>query len=62
MEIILIIAIPMIVLLVFVVLCLKTDWQEIERQNQQYYVDGYHIYYDRKILRQINNNNKTKEI
>ena len=20
--------------------------------NQQYYIDGYHIYYDRKILRQ----------
>lgn len=62
MELTLIIAVPTIVLLVFVVLCLKTDWQEIERQNQQYYVDGYHIYYDRKILRQMNNNNKTKEI
>lgn len=62
MELILIIAIPTIVLLAFVVLCLKTDWQEVERQNQQYYVDGYHIYYDRKILRQINNNNKPKEI
>ena len=62
MELILIIAVPTIVLLLFVVLYLKTDWQEIERQNQQYYVDGYHIYYDRKILRQMNNNNKTKEI
>lgn len=62
MELIPIIAIPTIVLLAFVVLYLKTDWQEIERQNQQYYVDGYHIYYDRKILRQMNNNNKTKEI
>lgn len=62
MELILIIAIPTIVLLAFVAICLKTDWQEIERQNQQYYVDGYHIYYDRKILRQMNNNNKTKEI
>ncbi len=62
MEIILIIAIPIIVLLVFVVFCLKTDWQEIERQNQQYYMGDYHIYYDRKILRRMNNNNKTKEI
>lgn len=62
MELILIIVIPTIVLLPFVAICLKTDWQEIERQNQQYYVDGYHIYYDRKILRQMNNNNKTKEI
>lgn len=62
MELILIIAVPTIVLLLFGVLYLKTDWQEVERQNQQYYVDGYHIYYDRKILRQMNNNNKTKEI
>lgn len=62
MELILIIAIPTIVLMAFVVLYLKTDWQEVERQNQQYYVDGYHIYYDRKILRKMNNNNKTKEI
>lgn len=62
MELILIIAIPTIVLQAFVVLYLKTDWQEVERQNQQYYVDGYHIYYDRKILRKMNNNNKTKEI
>lgn len=62
MELIFIITLPIIVLLVFVICYLKTDWQEVERQNQQYYVDGYHIYYDRKILRQMNNNNKTKEI
>jgi hypothetical protein len=62
MELILIIAVSAIVLLAFVVLYLKTDWQEVEQQNQQYYVDGYHIYYDCKILRQMNNNNKTKEI
>lgn len=62
MELIFIIALPIIVLLVFVIRYLKTDWQEVERQNQQYYVDGYHIYYDRKILRQMSNNNKTKEI
>lgn len=62
MELIFIIALPIIVLLVFVIRYLKTDWQEVERQNQQYYVDGYHIYYDRKILRQMNNNDKTKEI
>lgn len=62
MELILIIVVPTIVLLLFVVLYLKTDWHEIERQNQQYYVDDYHIYYDRKILRKMNNNYKTKEI
>ncbi len=30
----------------------KTDWKAIDEQNRQYYIDGYHIYYDRKILRQ----------
>ena len=32
--------------------CYKTDWKTIDEQNRQFYVDGYHIYYDRKILRQ----------
>lgn len=28
------------------------DWQAIERGNGRYYTaDGYHVYYDRKILR-----------
>lgn len=62
MELILIITIPAIVVLTFAVFYLKADWHETEQQNQQYYMDGYHIYYDRKILRQMNNNNKTKEI
>lgn len=38
------------VLLIFA--CYKTDWKAIDEQNRQFYVDGYHIYYDRKILRQ----------
>lgn len=38
------------VLLIFV--CYKTDWKSIDEQNRKFYVDGYHIYYDRKILRQ----------
>lgn len=38
------------VLLIFV--CYKTDWKAIDEQNRQFYVDGFHIYYDRKILRQ----------
>lgn len=38
------------VLLIFV--CYKTDWKSIDKQNRKFYVDGYHIYYDRKILRQ----------
>ena len=38
------------VLLIFA--CYKTDWKAIDEQNRQFYVDSYHIYYDRKILRQ----------
>mgnify|MGYP000061974303 CR=1 FL=1 len=36
----------------FVLACYKTDRKTIDEQNRQYYIDGYHIYYDRKILRQ----------
>ena len=38
------------VLLIFA--CYKADWKAIDEQNRQFYVDGDHIYYDRKILRQ----------
>lgn len=55
MELIFIIAVPVIAAVALIILCLKTDWKEIDEQNQQYYVDGYHIYYDRKILRQLYN-------
>ena len=58
MELIFIIAVPVIAVVALIILCLKTDWKEIDEQNQQYYVDGYHIYYDRKILRQLNNKKK----
>lgn len=54
MQLICIIAILFVVLIFFIVLSLKTDWKGIDRNNRQYYVDGYHIYYDRKILRKIN--------
>ena len=46
------IIILMIVVVLFIVACYKTDWKTIDKQNQQYDVDGYHLYYDRKILRQ----------
>ena len=36
----------------FALVCFKTDWKAIDEQNRQFYVAGYHIYYDRKILRQ----------
>lgn len=32
----------------------RVDWQAIERGNGRYYTaDGYHVYYDRKILRRL---------
>ncbi len=34
----------------------RVDWQTIERENGRYYTaDGYHVYYDRKILRRLRN-------
>ena len=54
MLLIYIIAILFVVLTFFIALSLKADWKEIDRNNRLYYVDGYHIYYDRKILRKIN--------
>ena len=54
MQLIYIIAILFVVLIFFIVFYLKIDWKEIDGNNRQYYVNGYHIYYDRKILRKIN--------
>ncbi len=32
----------------------RVDWQAIEEENKRYYTpDGYHVYYDRKILRRL---------
>lgn len=32
----------------------RVDWQAIEDTNERYYTsDGYHVYYDRKILRRM---------
>ena len=44
------ITILIVVVVLFIFACYKTDWKTIDEQNQQYYVDGYHLYYDRKIL------------
>ena len=46
------ITILIVVVALFIFACYKTDWKTIDKQNQQFYVDGYHLYYDRKILRQ----------
>ena len=44
--------IPVVGFVLFVRARYKTDWKSIDEQDRQYYKDGYHIYYDRKILRQ----------
>ena len=44
--------IPVVGFALFTLVCFKTDWEAIDEQNRQFYADGYHIYYDRKILRQ----------
>ena len=46
------ILIPVVDFALFTLVCYKTDWEVIDKQNRQYYIDGYHIYYDRKILKQ----------
>ena len=45
------ITILIVIVALFILACYKTDWKTIDKQNQQFYVDGYHLYYDRKILR-----------
>lgn len=38
----------------------RVDWLAIEEDNERYYTpDGYHIYYDRKILRRLYSQNTT---
>ena len=45
------ILIPVVGFALFTLVCFKTDWKTIDEQNRPFYVAGYHIYYDRKILR-----------
>ncbi|MFS2894038.1 hypothetical protein [Bacteroides fragilis] len=46
------ILIPVVGFVLFLFASYKTDWKAIDEQNRQFCADGYHIYYDRKILRQ----------
>lgn len=40
----------------------RVDWQAIEDENKRYYTpDGYHIYYDRKILRRLREEEKVAQ-
>lgn len=47
----------MLVLVSGIVLWCITDWHAIDESNKRYYVDGYHIYYDRKIIQQMESEN-----
>lgn len=57
-----------IILLFFCLVCgagdyllRRVDWQSIEEENARYYTaDGYHIYYDRKILRRLHRQESAK--
>lgn len=41
----------------------RVDWQAIERDNERYYTsDGYHVYYDRKILRRLRDREQERSI
>lgn len=40
----------------------RVDWQAIEDENKRYYTpDGYHVYYDRKILRRLHEEEKVAQ-
>lgn len=40
----------------------RVDWQAIEDENKRYYTpDGYHLYYDRKILRRLREEEKVAQ-
>lgn len=41
-----------------VVVWCVTDWKAIDKYNQQFYENGYHIYYDRKLIAHLKKNNK----
>lgn len=42
-----------IIVIGFIILWRKTNWKAVEKENERYYIDGYHIYYDRKIIQQM---------
>ena len=50
--IVVLILIPVVGFALFIFTYYKTYRKAIDKQNRQFYVDCYHIYYDRKILRQ----------
>lgn len=63
----------MVAFIIFLLFCLvsvaggyalrRVDWQSIERDNERYYTsDGYHVYYDRKILRRLRDEEQEKSI
>ena len=40
-----------LLLLVGIIVWFTSDWRCIDEYNQNFYKNGYHMYYDRKIIR-----------
>jgi hypothetical protein len=40
-----------LLLLVGIIVCCTSDWKCIDEYNRNFYKNGYHMYYDRKIIR-----------
>ena len=56
MATIIFITIVSLLVLASIIVWVITDWKALDEYNQQFYENGYHIYYDRKIIREIENN------
>ena len=43
----------LILAILLLIVCLKTDWRKIDESNKAFYdSDGSHLYYDRRIIEQ----------
>jgi len=40
-----------LLLLVGIIVWCTSDWKRVDEYNQNFYENGYHMYYDRKIIR-----------
>lgn len=56
MAIVIFITIVSLLVLASITVWSITDWRALDEYNQQFYENGYHIYYDRKIIRKIETN------
>jgi hypothetical protein len=53
MELDFFIIIVSLLVLAGIILWRISDWKSIDKYNQDFYENGYHTYYDRKIIRKI---------